>query len=83
MNDSKVKGNKKDTVIKADNKVCAILNSITSVIWAFVTFMEIYEIKTYGTKPGWNLWFDICMVILWGSIALDYFCKYKKEKKEQ
>ena len=75
--------NGKETVLKADNKVCAILNTITASIWGFVTGMDVYGILFSGQKLGWDLWFDISMVIVWGSIAVDYFIKYKKEKKAQ
>ena len=45
--------------------------------------MEVREIIVYGHKLGWDLWFDISMIIVWGSIAVDYFIKYKKEKQAQ
>ncbi len=83
MNDTKMMVNGKETVVKGDNKVCAILNTITASIWGFVTVMELYGILFSGQKLGWDLWFDISMVIVWGSIAIDYFIKYKKEKKAQ
>ena len=83
MNDTKMMVNGKETVVKGDNKVCAILNTITASIWAFVAFMHIYGILFQGEKFGSELIFDAAMVILWGSIAIDYFIKYKKERKAQ
>ena len=79
----KTEVNGKERVVKTDNKVCAILNTITASIWGFVTGMEVYGILFNGQKLGWDLWFDISMIIVWGSIAIDYFIKYKKEKKAQ
>ena len=83
MNATKNTVNKNEKVIKEDNKVCAILNTITASIWGFVTGVELYGLLFSGQKLGWDLWFDISMVIVWGSIAIDYFIKYKKEKEAQ
>ena len=84
VNEVKKNGtNGKEKVLKADNKVCAILNTITAFIWAIVTVMDVRDIIFYGHKAGWDLWFDISMIIVWGSIAVDYFIKYKKEQQAQ
>lgn len=81
VNEVKNGTNGKEKVLKADNKVCAILNTITAFIWAIVTVMDVRDIIFYGHKAGWDLWFDISMIIVWGSIAVDYFIKYKKEQQ--
>ena len=83
VNEVKNGTNGKEKVLKADNKVCAILNTITAFIWAIVTVMDVRDIIFYGHKAGWDLWFDISMIIVWGSIAVDYFIKYKKEQQAQ
>lgn len=75
-----VKG--KETVVKGDNKVCAILYTITASMWTILTFMEMYGIFAGDKKIGWDFGLDISMVIVWGSLAIDYFLKYRKEKKE-
>ncbi len=72
----------KETVVKGDNKVCAILYTITTFIWTILTFMEMYGVFAGDKKNGWDIVFDISMVIVWGSLAIDYFLKYRKEKKE-
>ncbi len=76
----KVKG--KENTVKNNNKVCAILYTVTASIWMMITFMQVYEIFG-GYKPsGWNLGFDISMIVVWGSLAVEYYLKYRKEKKE-
>ena len=84
VNEVKKNGtNGKEKVLKVDNKVCAILNTITAALWTVIALMEVREIIVYGHKLGWDLWFDISMIIVWGSIAVDYFIKYKKEQQAQ
>ena len=82
MNNTMMNVKGKETVVKGDNKVCAILNTITTSIWIIITCMEMYGIFAGDKKIGWDFGFDISMVIVWGSLAIDYFLKYRKEKKE-
>ena len=73
---------KKDKVINADNKVCAILHAFTSCIWMLVVGLKIFGIVKYGDPVGVSLISSIGMAICFGCISISYFCKYKKEKSE-
>jgi ribosomal subunit interface protein len=72
----------KETVVKGDNKVCAILYTITTSIWIIITCMEMNGIFAGDKKIGWDSGFDISMARVCGSHAIDYCLKYRKEKKE-
>ena len=76
----KVKG--KENTVKNNNKVCAILYTVTASIWMMITFMQVYEIFGGCKLSGWNLGFDISMIVVWGSLAVEYYLKYRKDKKE-
>jgi succinate dehydrogenase/fumarate reductase flavoprotein subunit len=62
-------------------KVCAILHSITTVLWLFNAGMVLTSSISSGNKLGWNFWSDIAIAVVFGSIAVDYFIKWNKEKK--
>ena len=81
MNATKNTVNKNEKVIKEDNKVCAILHTITSFVWMLVVVMKVYGIVNYGDKAGFSFYTAIGMVILFGCLAISYFCKYRKEKE--
>lgn len=62
-------------------KVCAILHSITTVLWLFNAGMDLAGSISSGNKLGWNFWSDIAIAVVFGSIAVDYFIKWRKENK--
>ena len=62
-------------------KVCAILHSITTVLWLFNAGIVLTSSISSGNKLGWNFWSDIAIAVVFGSIAVDYFIKWNKEKK--
>lgn len=72
---------KKDKKIN-ETKVCAILHSITTVLWLFNAGMVLKSSISYGDKIGWNFWSDIAFAIVFGCCAVSYFIKWRKEKKE-
>ncbi|MBO4910149.1 MAG: hypothetical protein J5476_12805 [Lachnospiraceae bacterium] len=74
--------NKKETKVNT-TKVCAILYTITTVLWIFTDCMKIYEMVEYGKSSGVLLITDIGITIVFGSLAVSYFCKWRKEKKDQ
>ncbi len=82
MKDTKVIENKDEKVINTNNKVCAILYTITSSIWLLVVLMRVYDVVSNGEKAGWGLVSAISMVVVFGSCAITYFNKYRNEKKE-
>ena len=75
-----VNDKKKTKVI--ENKVCAILHSITAVLWIITSVMAFYTTVSTGKTLGWNFWSDIAIAVVFGSIAVEYMLKYRKEKKE-
>ena len=82
MVETNEKAIKNEKVVKENNKVCAILHTITASVWMLIVIMKVYGIVSYGEKAGWSLVSAISMVIVFGSCAISYFCKYKKEKRE-
>ena len=73
---------KKDKKIN-ETKVCAILHSITTVLWLFNAGMLFAGSISSGDKLGWNFWSDIAIAVVFGSCAVSYFIKWRKEKKER
>ena len=76
------KATKEEKVVKENNKVCAILHTITASLWMLVVALKVYGIVSHGDKAGWSLVSAISMVVVFGSCAISYFCKYRKEKRE-
>lgn len=74
--------NKKKETKVTENKVCAILHSITTVIWLFNAGMGLAGSVSSGNKLGWNFWSDIAIAVVFGCCAVDYFLKWRKEEKE-
>ena len=62
-------------------KVCAILHSITTVLWLFNAGMVLTGSISSGNKLGWNFWSDIAIAVVFGSCAIEYFIKWRKESK--
>lgn len=62
-------------------KVCAILHSITTVLWLFNAGMVLAGSVSSGNKLGWNFWSDIAIAVVFGSCAIEYFIKWRKESK--
>ena len=62
-------------------KVCAILHSITTVLWLFNAGMVLAGSISSGNKLGWNFWSDIAIAVVFGSCAIEYFIKWRKESK--
>ena len=73
--------NKKETKV-TEAKVCAILHSITTVLWLFNAGMVLTSSISSGDRLGWNFWSDIALAVVFGSCAIDYFIKWRKEKKD-
>ena len=68
-------------VKKSENKVCAILYTITTVLWMITVGIKISGIISYGDKMDWSFWMDVALVVVFGSIAVEYFIKLRKERK--
>ena len=62
-------------------KVCAILHSITTVLWLFNAGIVLASSISSGNKLGWNFWSDIAIAVVFGSCAIEYFIKWRKESK--
>ena len=62
-------------------KVCAILHSITTVLWLFNAGMVLTGSISSGNKLGWDFWSDIAIAVVFGSCAIEYFIKWRKESK--
>ena len=62
-------------------KVCAILHSITTVLWLFNAGIVLTSSISSGNKLGWNFWSDIAIAVVFGSCAIEYFIKWRKESK--
>lgn len=75
--------NDKTMAKKSENKVCAILYPITTVLWLFNAGMVLAGSISSGSKLGWNFWLDISIAAVFGFCAVDYILKYRKEKKGQ
>ena len=67
---------------KSELKACAILYPITAALWVFNAVMVFWGSLGTGKDLGWNFWMDICIAVVFGSLAVDYIIKYKKEVKE-
>ena len=80
MTNTVMNTNKKETKV-TETKVCAILHSITTVLWLFNAGMVLAGSIFTGSKLGWNFWSDLSIAVVFGSIAVDYFLKWKKENK--
>ena len=70
---------KKETKITT-TKVNAILYSITSVIWLFTAGLTLYSNISIGKSVGWNFVTDLSLAVVFGSLAISYAIKYRKEK---
>ena len=80
MTNTVMNTNKKETKV-TETKVCAILHSITTVLWLFNAGMILAGSISSGDKLGWNFWSDIAIAVVFGCCAVEYFLKWKKEKK--
>ena len=80
MTNTVMNTNKKETKV-TETKVCAILHSITTVLWLFNAGMILAGSISSGDKLGWNFWSDIAIAVVFGCCAVAYFLKWKKEKK--
>ena len=45
-------------------KVCAILHSITTVLWLFNAGIVLTSSISSGNKLGWNFWSDIAIAVV-------------------
>ena len=80
MSNKKVE--KKETTINS-TKVCAILYTITTSLWIFTCALKLYGVHAYGNKLDGFFWTDIGVTVVFGIIAVDYFIKWRKEKKAE
>ena len=80
MTNTVMNTNKKETKV-TETKVCAILHSITTVLWLFNAGMILAGSISSGDKLGWNFWSDMAIAVVFGCCAVEYFLKWKKEKK--
>ena len=62
-------------------KACAILYPITTFCWVLSAGMILYNSVSAGKTPGWNFWMDLALAVVFGSCAVSYICKYRKQKK--
>ncbi|MEE3416535.1 MAG: hypothetical protein VZR53_14335, partial [Prevotella sp.] len=66
MTNTVMNTNKKETKV-AETKVCAILHSITTVLWLFNAGMVLSSSISSDEKIGWNFWSDIALAVVFGS----------------
>ena len=62
-------------------KTNAIIYSITTALWFITSGIVLYGSLSVGNKPTWAFWTDISIAVVFGTIAIEKFIKYAKEKK--
>ena len=77
-----ITANQKKEVKHSSAKVCAILHSITAILWVITAGMVLYSSVTYGTALGWTFVSDLAIAVVFGSCAVSYYLKYRKEQNE-